>query len=88
MADYETQMENARSRAQRAAEEEKDFLSKMLPTAKAGATKDFNRAIADFKKIPQKVRDKAAYDQAGYKKGGKIRGGGCETKGKTRGKFV
>ena len=88
MADYAKKMEDARSRAERALNEEKDMVSKISPVAKAGATKDFNRAIADFKKIPQKVRDKAAYDDAGYKKGGSIRGGGCESRGKTKGRMV
>jgi len=84
----ETKMEDARSRAERAATEEKDMFSKISPVSRSGATKDFNQAIADFKKIPQKARDKVAYDQAGYKKGGSIRGCGCETKGKTKGRFV
>jgi len=92
MNDYAAKMEDARSRAERAAYEEKDMLSKISPVAKSGATKDFNQAIKDFKKIPQKVRDKAAYDQAGYKKGGVIkkmvRGGGIESRGKTKGRFV
>jgi len=92
MADDAEKMEDARSRAERAATEEKDMLSKISPVARSGATKDFNRAIADFKKIPQKVRDKAAYDQSGHKKGGTIkkmvRGGGIESRGKTKGRFV
>lgn len=92
MADDAEKMEDARSRAERAATEEKDMLSKISPVARSGATKDFNRAIADFKKIPQKVRDKAAYDQSGHKKGGAIkkmaRGGGIESRGKTKGRFV
>jgi len=88
MADNSAKMEDARRRAEEAANARNDVFSRILPTYRSGADKDFNRAIADFKKIPQKVRDKAAYDQAGYKKGGKVRGHGCETKGKTKGKFV
>jgi len=92
MANDAEKMEDARSRAERAATEEKDMLSKISPVARSGATKDFNRAIADFKKIPQNVRDKAAYDQSGHKKGGTIkkmaRGGGIESRGKTKGRFV
>jgi hypothetical protein len=92
MADDAEKMEDARSRAAEASDESKGFLSKILPTYKAGANKDFNKAVADFKKIPQKVRDKAAYDQSGHKKGGTIkkmaRGGGIESRGKTKGRFV
>ena len=92
MANDAEKMEDARSRAERAATEEKDIFSKISPVARSGATKDFNRAIADFKKIPQNVRDKAAYDQSGHKKGGTIkkmaRGGGIESRGKTKGRFV
>lgn len=39
----------------------------------------------------QKIREAAAEERRearGYAKGGTVRGGGCETKGKTRGRFV
>lgn len=66
------EMDEIQSRAAEASDESKGFLSKVLPTYKAGANKDFNKAVADFKKIPQEVRDEAAYDQSGHKKGGRI----------------
>ena len=91
------EMDKIRSRAAEASDESKGFLSKILPTYKAGSNKDFNKAVADFKKIPQAVRDEAAYDQSGHKKGGaikayakggSIRGGGIESRGKTKGRMV
>ena len=90
MADpkFKDMMEKSRSRAVEASDESQGFLSKILPTYKAGANKDFKRAIADFKNIPEYARDKEAYNNAGYKKGGSIRGGGIESRGKTKGRFV
>lgn len=86
------EMDEIRGRAVEASDESRGLLSKVLPTYRAGANKDFNRAIKDFKKIPQEVRDEAAYDQSGHKKGGTIkkmaRGGGIESRGKTKGRFV
>ncbi len=86
------QMDEIRERATEASDESHGFLSKISPTYKAGADKDFNRAIKDFKKIPQETRDQAAYNQNGHKKGGaiksKVRGHGIESRGKTKGRFV
>jgi hypothetical protein len=70
MADNKAKMEDARKRAEEAANAGNDMISKMSTTYKAGANKDFKRAIADFKKVPQDVRDAEAYQHAGYKKGG------------------
>lgn len=93
MANYKAKMEDARKRAEEAADAGNDMLSKVSTTYKAGADKDFKRAIADFKKVPQNVRDAEAYNQAGYKAGGSVssassRADGCAERGKTRGKFV
>ena len=68
------------------------MLSKISTTYKAGADKDFKRAIADFKKVPQEVRDAEAYKHAGYKKGGSVsaskRADGIAQRGKTKGKVL
>ena len=85
---FKNMMEKSRSKAVEASDESQGFLSKILPTYKAGANKDFKQAITDFKNIPQYARDKEAYNDAGYKKGGSIRGGGIESRGKTKGRFV
>jgi hypothetical protein len=93
MADNKAKMEDARKRAEEAANAGNDFLSKISTTYKAGADKDFKRAIADFKKVPQEVRDAEAYQHAGYKKGGSVssasaRADGCAQRGKTKGRMV
>jgi hypothetical protein len=93
VANYKAKMEDARKRAEEAANARSDVISGMSTTYKAGADKDFKRAIADFKKVPQSVRDQEAYNQAGYKAGGSVssasaRADGCAERGKTRGKFV
>jgi len=97
------EMDSIRKRAVEAADESRGFLSKISPTYKANANKDFSQAVKDFKKIPQEVRDEAAYDQSGHKKGGAIkkmaRGGavkssaskradGIAQRGKTKGRMV
>lgn len=89
MADNKAKMEDARKRAEEAANAGNDMISKMSTTYKAGADKDFKRAIADFKKVPQDVRDAEAYKYAGYKKGGSVssaskRADGIAQRGKTR----
>ena len=92
MADNKAKMEDARKRAEEAANAGNDMLSKISTTYKAGADKDFKRAIADFKKVPQEVRDAEAYKHAGYKKGGSVsaskRADGIAQRGKTKGKVL
>ena len=92
MADNKAKMEDARKRAEEAANAGNDMLSKISTTYKAGADKDFKRAIADFKKVPQEVRDAEAYKHAGYKKGGSVsaskRADGIAQRGKTKGRMV
>ena len=90
MADYNAKMEDARRRAEEAANARNDMISRMSTTYRAGADKDFKRAIEDFKKVPQSVRDEEAYKYAGYKKGGMTaskRADGIAQRGKTRGKM-
>lgn len=91
MADYKARMEDARRRAEEAANASNDVISKVSTTYKAGADKDFKRAIKDFEKVPQAVRDAEAYKYAGYKKGGMTaskRADGIAERGKTRGTIV
>jgi hypothetical protein len=93
MADNKAKMEDARKRAEEAANAGNDMISKLSTTYKAGADKDFKRAIADFKKVPQDVRDAEAYKYAGYKKGGSVssassRADGCAQRGKTKGRMI
>ena len=68
MADNKAKMEDARRRAVMAADEMNSTVGKVASAVGPNMftpKKDFDKAIADFKKVPQKVRDKAAYDDAG-----------------------
>lgn len=91
MADYKAKMEDARKRAVMAADEMNSTVGKVASAVGPNMftpKKDFENAIKDFEKVPQKVRDKEAYNQSGHKKGGSIRGGGVESRGKTKGQMV
>ena len=87
-------MQDARKRASEALDAKKDFMSRISPTYAAGAEKDFKRALEDFTKVPQTARAKAAYDEAGYKKGGSVkssaskRADGIAQRGKTKGRML
>lgn len=80
------QLEEARQMMQRGISEEQDFLTKLLPTAKASAAREQRRARRKFKEVPEAAREGEAYNQAGYAKGGSI--DGCAQRGKTKGRVV
>ena len=95
MADYKSKMENARKRVVMAGDEMNSSVGKVASAVAPNMfnpKKDFDNAIKDFEKVPQRIRDKEAYNDAGYKKGGvtkkMARGGGIESRGKTKGRFV
>ena len=74
-------------------EGEKDIFSKMMPTMAKAARDDIRAAKAMRESVPASAREGEAYQNAGYKKGGKVssaskRADGCCVKGKTRGKMV
>jgi hypothetical protein len=56
------------------------MTSQALPMRSGGAVKKYAKGGA-----VKKMRSGGA---CGMKRGGKVRGGGCETKGKTKGRFV
>jgi len=70
---------------------EKDIMSRMMPTMAKAARDDMALAKRMRETVPAAAREGEAYNNAGYKKGGKVakyaRGGGIEIKGKTRGKM-
>jgi hypothetical protein len=70
---------------------EKDIMSRMMPTMAKAARDDMALAKRMRETVPAAAREGEAYNNAGYKKGGKVakyaRGGGIERKGKTRGKM-
>ena len=97
MANAKTKMENARKRAVMAADEMNSTVGKAasaVAPSMFNPKKDFSDAIKDFEKVPQRIRDKAAYDDAGYNKGGSVkssasrRADGIASRGKTKGRFV
>lgn len=97
MANAKTKMENARKRAVVAADEMNSTVGKAasaVAPSMFNPKKDFSDAIKDFEKVPQRIRDKAAYDDAGYKKGGSVkssasrRADGIASRGKTKGRMI
>jgi rubrerythrin len=74
-------------------EGEKDMFSKMMPTMAKAARDDIRAAKAMRESVPASAREGEAYQNAGYKAGGKVssaskRADGCAVKGKTRGRMV
>ena len=74
-------------------EGEKDIFSRMMPTMAKSARDDIRAAKAMRESVPASAREGEAYQNAGYKKGGKVssaskRADGCAIRGKTKGKMV
>lgn len=79
--------------------DEKDFLSSISTTSAKNARSDQKSATALRNSVSEKAREGEAYNDAGYKKGGKVkkmaaggsassRADGCASKGKTKGMMV
>lgn len=76
---------------------EKDFLSRILPTSAKAARDEMKQAEKLRESVPMSAREGEAYEQAGYKKGGKTKayknGGyvrsadGVAQRGKTKGRI-
>lgn len=103
MANYRTptdkeraKLDAARKRMQEGIEGEQDMLSRLMPTMAKSARGDMRQAEKMRESVPMSAREGEAYEQAGYKKGGKTKayknGGyvraadGIAQRGKTRGK--
>jgi len=54
-------------------EGEKDIFSKMMPTMAKAARDDIRAAKAMRESVPASAREGEAYQNAGYKKGGKVK---------------
>lgn len=78
----------ARKLMQEGIEGENSMLARMMPTMAKSARDDIRRAKELREKVPADAREGEAYNEAGYAKGGSVRGGGCEQRGKTKGRFV
>jgi len=79
--------------------EEKSPITRLMPTMSKAARDQQKSATSLRESVSEKAREGEAYNDAGYKKGGKVkkmakggsassRADGCATKGKTKGRFV
>jgi hypothetical protein len=79
--------------------EEKNPINRLMPTMTKAARDQQKSAIMLRNSVSDKAREGEAYNDAGYKKGGKVkkmakggsassRADGCASKGKTKGRFV
>lgn len=91
-------LERARQLMQSGIMGEKDFLSRISPTSAKAARDEMKQAKAMRESVSEAAREGEAYEQAGYKKGGKVskyaKGGfvrsadGCAQRGKTKGRMI
>ena len=92
-------LNRSRDLMKRGIEDEKGLLARFMPTMGKAARDDMRKAKDMRESVSPKAREYEAYNDAGYKKGGKVkkmanggsassRADGCAVKGKTRGKFV
>jgi|Laugrefa1bdmlbdn_1035148.scaffolds.fasta_scaffold00119_10 hypothetical protein len=82
-------LDKSRELMVRGIEGEKDFLSKVSTTMAKSARDDQKSAKKMRESVPESARDYEAYQEAGYKTGGKVssaskRADGCAIRGKTR----
>lgn len=96
MADYRkptekesAKLDAARKKVQEGIEGEKDVFSKLMPTMAKSARDDIKSGMKMRESVPARAREGEAYNEAGYKKGGKVssaskRADGCAIRGKTR----
>ena len=90
-----SKLHKSREMMQRGIEGEGDFLSKISTTMAKAARDDQKMGRRMRESVPMEAREGEAYNEAGYKKGGKIKkyakGGsidGCAQRGKTKGRIV
>ena len=86
-------LQRSRELMKQGIEGEKDFMSKISPTMAKSARDDMRAAKAMRESVPESAREYEAYQEAGYKAGGKVgsaskRADGCAMRGKTRGKMI
>jgi len=86
-------LDKAREMMTRGIQDEKSIMARLMPTMAKSARDDIRAAKALRESVPYRAREYEAYNDAGYKKGGKVssaskRADGCAVKGKTRGTMV
>ena len=89
----EETLEQSRESYRKGIEGEQDIMSKFSTTMAKSARDDIRKAKQLRESVPEPVREYEAYQEAGYKKGGKAssaskRADGCAQRGKTRGRMV
>ena len=65
-------LDSARKKVQEGIEGEKDIFSKMMPTMAKSARDDIKSGMKMRESVPEKAREGEAYQNAGYKTGGKV----------------
>jgi hypothetical protein len=65
-------LDAARKKTQEGIEGEKDIFSKAMPTMAKSARDDVKAGLKMRESVPASAREGEAYEQAGYKKGGKV----------------
>lgn len=98
--DYRESTEEERDKLQKsrdmmveAIQQEKSLINRMMPTMGKAARDEMRAAKALRESVPYRAREYEAYNDAGYKKGGKVgsaskRADGIAIRGKTRGTMV
>ncbi len=82
-------LDAARKKVQEGIAGEKDMLSKISTTMAKSARDDIKAGMKMRESVSEKAREGEAYQNAGYKSGGKVksasaRADGCAIRGKTR----
>jgi len=78
----------ARKLMQQGIEGENSMLSRMMPTIAKSSRDEIRRAKELREKVPAAAREGEAYNEAGYAKGGSVKGSGCEQRGLRKCKVV
>lgn len=86
-------LDKAREMMVEGIEQEKSLINRLMPTMGKAARDEMRAAKALRESVPYRAREYEAYNEAGYKKGGKVssaskRADGIAQRGKTRGTMV
>lgn len=89
----EAKLEKSRELMNRGIEDEKGIMARLMPTMAKSARDDIRAAKQMREAVPASAREYEAYQDAGYKAGGKVgsaskRADGVAQRGKTRGTMV
>ena len=74
-------LDRSRAMMQRGIADEGSMMSRLMPTMRKSARDDMRAAKALRESVSESAREGEAYNQAGYAKGGSVKGAGCEQRG-------